>query len=473
MSGNIDNNLHAFAPRFGLAYSLNEKTVIRMGFGISYDIGVFGSNFGHAVTQNLPVLANQNITASSSIPGASDNFISAFNMAVGPVGQAPIVVPSNGALPLGGPAGNVQPRMRPTSQVLPAVGAYNVAVQRQLTNTMTLDLAYVGVTGRHGFNGDGPSYNLNPVNIQNYGLTQQGLISQSQRQFYNNKFSYPGYIDPSTGQTLMCCNGGIMGNYFGNDASSSYNALQVKVQQQMSHGLQFIAHYTWSRALAFNNGYYAVDPAVARGPDDQNRAQVFVINLVYQLPFGKGRQFGSNAGKWENAIIGGWQFTSTSNYSAGLPFTPSYNECNSDQDVGVCRPNVGNLAGWSMGGGSFNPITHSVVFYTPQVLGSSWLRPTSGTIGDAGNYSLVGPRSFTTDATIMKNFGLTERFNLQFRMDMFNMFNHRVLGFNGNQGNTCIDCINNGQVFNNAGLVTNLDANVPMRALQFALRLTF
>ena len=65
LSGNINNDWHAFAPRFGLAYSMNEKTVIRMGFGVSYDIGVFGSNFGHAVTQNLPVLANQTITAST------------------------------------------------------------------------------------------------------------------------------------------------------------------------------------------------------------------------------------------------------------------------------------------------------------------------------------------------------------------------------------------------------------------------
>src|ERR1035438_10646753 len=84
LSGNINNDLHAFAPRFGLAYSMNEKTVIRMGFGISYDMGVFGSNFGHAWTQNLPVLANQTISASTGIPGASDNYITAFNLAQGP-----------------------------------------------------------------------------------------------------------------------------------------------------------------------------------------------------------------------------------------------------------------------------------------------------------------------------------------------------------------------------------------------------
>jgi hypothetical protein len=199
-----------------------------------------------------------------------------------------------------------------------------------------------------------------------------------------------------------------------------------------------------------------------------------VLNLVYQLPFGKGKAFAGNAGKVENAVIGGWQFTSTSNYSAGLPFSPSFNECGAINDVGVCWPNKGNLANWSMGGGSYNNITHTVTFFTPQPLGNAWLEPHVGTIGNAGSYSLNGPRSFTTDASIMKNFGLTERFNLQFRMDVFNLFNHPVLGFNGNQGNTCIDCVNStGQVFNNAGVVTSLDGNVVMREIQFALRLSF
>ena len=142
-------------------------------------------------------------------------------------------------------------------------------------------------------------------------------------------------------------------------------------------------------------------------------------------------------------------------------------------------PNKGNLAKWSMGGGSLKPLTPSVgspyvTFFTPQPLGNAWLRPTGGTLGNVGPMYLNGPRIFTTDASIMKNFGLTERFVLQFRMDAFNLFNHRVLGFNANQGNTCIDCINSsGQIFNNAGLVTNIDANTTMRELQFALRLTF
>ncbi len=137
---------------------------------------------------------------------------------------------------------------------------------------MTLDIAYIGNFGRHGFNGDGPSYNLNPPNMANWALTthawpirtcRQPVLADYQpveRQFYNGKFVTP-YTDANGVTTnVVCCNGGIMGNYFGNDANATYNALQVKLQQNMSHGLQFIAHYTWSRALNHNGGYYAVDP---------------------------------------------------------------------------------------------------------------------------------------------------------------------------------------------------------------------
>ena len=71
MNGNIDNKFTAFAPRVGIAYQLTPKTVVRMGYGRSYDIGVFGSNFGHTVTQNLPVLLKQNVDATALGTGAS------------------------------------------------------------------------------------------------------------------------------------------------------------------------------------------------------------------------------------------------------------------------------------------------------------------------------------------------------------------------------------------------------------------
>ena len=82
----LDNKFTALAPRLGVAYQINPKTVVRMGYGRSFDIGVFGSNFGHTVTQNLPVLVNQSISV-SNLPGrsnASDNLLPVFTLAQGP-----------------------------------------------------------------------------------------------------------------------------------------------------------------------------------------------------------------------------------------------------------------------------------------------------------------------------------------------------------------------------------------------------
>src|SRR5204863_7694345 len=83
-NGNVDNTFRAFAPRLGIAYQLTPKTVVRMGYGRSYDIGVFGSNFGHTVTQNLPVLLKQNIDATAINPNAKANLDPVVRLDQGP-----------------------------------------------------------------------------------------------------------------------------------------------------------------------------------------------------------------------------------------------------------------------------------------------------------------------------------------------------------------------------------------------------
>ena len=154
MNGNIHNKWNYFAPRLGVAYQLNTRTVVRLGYGRSFDMGVFGSNFGHAVTQNLPVLASQYVQAVNNNAAATNNNIPAFKLDAGP----PIFifpdVPANGLLPLNGPAGNLQPHIRPTFQRLPTLDAWNLTVQRQLTNTMSLEVAYIGNKGTNVFAGD-------------------------------------------------------------------------------------------------------------------------------------------------------------------------------------------------------------------------------------------------------------------------------------------------------------------------------
>src|SRR5260370_14434284 len=109
LNGNTNNALTAFAPRLGIAYQYDPKTVLRLGYGRSYDIGVFGSNFGHVVTQNLPVLANQDLS-DSSINSAPTNDPSAiFTLAQGPPQPTPISIPPHCILPFPRPPHPVAP----------------------------------------------------------------------------------------------------------------------------------------------------------------------------------------------------------------------------------------------------------------------------------------------------------------------------------------------------------------------------
>lgn len=465
LNGNIENKLNAFAPRLGLSYQLNDKTVIRMGYGRSYDIGVFGSNFGHTVTQNLPVLINQNINATSNVdPTATNNIVPAFTLAEGPPAPEFPAIPSDGILPLQGPQNNVQAKIRPTKQVLPTLDAWNATLQRQLTNTMSLEVAYVANKGTHGFAGNGPSYDANQPSVVGFA---EG-VPQSERRPFHNRFTYPNFLD-ANGNPIVCCDGGF--NYLGNDASSHYNALQVKLDKRFSSGLQFLTHYTYSRAVNYDGNYYNQSHAIANGPDDFNRNHVWVTNYVYELPFGRGKHFLGNANRVVDYAVGGWQVNQTWNLSSGLPWTPSFSACGGEQDVGVCRPNKGS-GSFGVGAGHFDPITHSTRFFAPVAditthSGQAFEDPGVGNLGNIGRNSYHGPRYFGSDLSVMKNFAITERFKAQFRMDAFNVFNHPVGGFSSTQGNLCIDC------GGNAGLIQNLEQDVTMRQLQFALRLTF
>src|SRR4029079_7796034 len=130
-----------WAPRVGRAYQLNDRTVIRGGYGRSYDIGVFGSLFGHSVTQNLPVLSAQQLNGANS-------FDAVFNLSQPAPAPTFVNVPSNGQFPV--PAG-VFTRALPDKQRPPTVDAYNVTVQRELGAQMSVEVGYVGNHGARVF----------------------------------------------------------------------------------------------------------------------------------------------------------------------------------------------------------------------------------------------------------------------------------------------------------------------------------
>ena len=139
------------------------------------------------------------------------------------------------------------------------------------------------------------------------------------------------------------------------------------MEKRFSHGLQVLSHYTFAHAYKYDSSYYPDDPAVAYGPDDQVRNHVWVNNVVYELPFGKGKMFAGNSHRAEDLIIGGWQITGTTTWGSGLPWTPSTNECGGEEDVGVCRPDKGS-GSFPIGAGSLqHPASGSpfVQFFTP------------------------------------------------------------------------------------------------------------
>lgn len=435
---NVSSPLTNFAPRLGIAYQVTSKTVIRTGYGRGYNLGVFGSIFGHNVTQNLPVLGIQ-----SNQP--SQNFESVFTLAQGPQALDPASILN--AQPKG-PNGH---RMLPngvTSFVItnpvrfPTVDAWNFSVQHQLGNAMSVEVAYVGTKGTHVFAGTGGDYDPNQADINGFGT-----LTTNQRKPFFQKFGWS--------QNLR---------YYGSDASNSYHSMQVKFDKRFSGGFSVMSHYTWSKNIDYDASYYPRDARLARGASSNNRAHVFFLGSLYEVPVGRGRKYMSNSNKFVDFLAGGWQLNGTFNWMAGQPFTPTYRDCNSDRDTGWCRPNlvgdyhIGNQgqSGWFATTGDV-PLTSN-----GQTIGP-WQRPQRAHFGTVGRNVIVGPSFAQWNMSFFKNFEITERYRIQFRAESFNFANHTNLA----NPNACVDCPGT------AGRIFGAFASYVPRQWQLALKFDF
>lgn len=452
-NGNINNSYKNFAPRLGIAYEVDRKTVVRMGYGRSFDIGVFGSIFGHTVTQNLPVLVNQSLNNGQRDPVFSLNAAPPTY----PFPTAAQISAANGLIPFDNQS---SPKVRPDRVRLPTLDAWNLTIQREVTKTTSVEVGYVGNKGTHVFAGNGPSYNLNQATIVGFPT-----LSFDQRRLLHNAFVGR---DPNTNLPVPCCD--VDFGFLGNNANNNYNALETKVEKRFSQGLELLAHYTWSKSLDYTDNYFPIDPRLAYGVDDNNRRHVFLVSGLYELPFGKGKMFASSVPRWLDYLVGGYELSGVTTWSSGLPFTPSYNECNADRDTGPCRPNLS--------GGFATGVTHTangLFFFLPVAplatngaVSGPFSRPGIGQFGNVGRNTFFGPNSFTSDLSLLKNFKVTESINVQFRAEGFNIFNHPVLGFNSAQGNLCIDCQTG-----DAGKITSIENGTSPRQFQFGLKLNF
>jgi outer membrane receptor protein involved in Fe transport len=437
LNGGVDNSLN-WAPRFGISYQLSEKTVVRAGYGRSYDIGVFGSVFGHTVTQNLPVLAIQNLSAAT-------DFGSVFNLEQGPPafnaffgldappnqgGVPNTSLPSNGRFFL--PNG-VTPRVVNFKQRLPTVDAWNVTVQHQLTNTISLEAAYVGNKGTHVFCGNNPDCEGNQPTLEGFPN-----VPRNNRRFFFNKFGW-------TQDVLLYCNCG----------DNRYNSLQTKFTKRFDNSYSILAHYTWQRSTNYDRDYFFIDRSINHGPSDFDRTHSFVLSQLAELPIGRNRRLFGDAPRGVDYLIGGWQFNSNTTIQSGLPFNVGY-DTSGISDTGPNRPNI--VGDPNTGG----PRTR---FFDPTV----FAKPAVGTFGNLKRNALRGPNYWRTDASLFKKFIFTESKELEFRVEVVNLFNH----VNLDQPDSFIGDPANPNA--NAGRITNtaFGGNDPQRNFQFAVRFKF
>src|SRR5262245_1727473 len=274
MSGNVKTALTHFAPRLGIAYEVTPKTVIRAGYGRSYDVGVFGVSFGHNVTQNVPVLANQSLNPSQP-------YLAVFTLAKGPLPLDPnTILASQPKGPTGNPIlpnginPNVLPLTKDNKMRLPVVDAWNLTVERQFAGGVVLSAAYVGNKGTHVTPG-GTNYNINQPSIVGFGT-----LNTNQRRLFFQKFGWSQSI-----------------KYFSDDGTTKYNSLQLRGEKRFSNGLMFQGNFTWVSAFDFSNTYFFWDPSVDYGRENGVRRFAVNFNHVYELPFGKGHKFLSSASR--------------------------------------------------------------------------------------------------------------------------------------------------------------------------------
>lgn len=252
--------------------------------------------------------------------------------------------------------------------------------------------------------------------------------------------------------------------YSGNDSSSHYEALQVKYNKRFSDGLQVLAHYTFSKAMDFDSNQYIYNRAIGYGPSSDQRPQEMVVTALYQLPIGRGKPFLNNMPRALDYLVGGWQLNVVNSWMTGLPFTPGYTDCGSDEDVsGECRANV--VGNWQVA----DPSQYGWFAVCPSVMASNgetcgpWQRPQRGTIGNVGRNVLWGPHFWETDFSAFKEIAIRERLHVQIRGEAFNFLNHVNLG----QPVSTVDAPNTaGRIFGTAGTY------IP-EIWQLGLRLTF
>jgi hypothetical protein len=417
------NVFSTWLPRLGFAWTPKPNTTVRGGFGLysyNWSQDMYGSGMGAALASSGSYNDQSNgIYPTTKFDGAG----TLFPLGGGTAGPLPYVTVSQGLAALTSPTrfnGTNGSNYNAYHTPIPKIYQYNIGIERQLGANFAATVSYVG---SHGFNLIFPT-NINAV-TSNRSSGDTSTCGTSGAVTATCEEPYPIFD-------------AINGNLF--QSISNYNALQATITKRMTQGLSFSFNYVWSHMLddQDSSGWGS-----RMGPQPMQYASTLTVNqaaknygnsnfdvrqsfkgyVVYQLPFGKGKQFLNN-NALADAVVGGWNFGATILESAGNPFQV-YATSNTYQNAGSQYPNKVPGVSWKASGASGKCTMVNGSCTNAWVNPLAFSDPGAGNFGNAGRNPVVGPGLNVVNFSGGKTFTLPwEGIKLGMRCDASNLFNH-------------------------------------------------
>lgn len=462
-----------FAPRFGVNYRLNDKTVLRGGYGI-----FFTSYEGREIDDSADIYP---YSVRNSISPTTQDAYDTLKL-------SNQMFPSNTALgPFPASTLTFLAVIESEDPLDPYVQSWTLSVERELARNTTLELNYVGTKGTHLLNRHDIAQQKD-IPASSLALCQkQDINGVYYNAFGDTNSDLPAPLNPiapcSVASRLPYPN--FTGFYIDSDfhGNSNYNAGDVKLERRAGD-LALTAVYTWSKSLdtksatagagASQTGFEGFmdnsRPQLDYGRSDFDVPQRFVASYVYELPFGRGKKLASNINRFADVAIGGWQWTGIATFQKGFPYEVTAPDIDGITGTGGMRANI--TPGCNLHQDTQNYAGSLKQFF--RLNAACFSGPAFGTYGNSGRNILNQPGINNWDMGIGKALNLGEKAKFVFKADFFNAFNHHqysqdvggllVAGSGGNQP------VVSGVGSNQFGLVEGASAS---RIIQLGAKITF